>query len=252
MTARAPTILALGGGGFSMEPENPLLDAYVLELTQVGRPAVCFLPTASGDPETYIQGFHAAFDALGARTSHVILPWAAAPAASPEDGRPDGAPNVSDVAAHLAAQDVVYVGGGNTRRMLAVWRAYGVDVVLRGLWTQGRVLLAGVSAGALCWFEQGVTDSLPGQLTRMTALGLLRGSFCPHYDGEAERRPAYEQLVGSGTLAPGIAADDGCALLYRGSELMDVVSSRPGACAWRVDRVAGGAVSRRTAARYLG
>jgi dipeptidase E len=251
MPPRTPTLVALGGGGFSQEPENPRLDRYVLEQAGLARPAVCFLPTASGDPETYVEGFHAAFRALGARTSHVLLPWEASPEGAPEDGRPVDAPNVPDVAAHLAAQDVVYVGGGNTRRMLAVWRAYGVDEVLRTLWAEARVVLAGVSAGALCWFEHGVTDSLPGRLTPMAALGLLPGSFCPHYDGEAKRRPTFEHLVGRGALPPGLGVDDGCALLYHGSELMDVVSSRPNASAWRVDRVAGGAASRRTAARYL-
>jgi len=252
MTIRTPTIVALGGGGFSMEPENPLLDAYVLEQVAKDRPAVCLLPTASGDAETTIAGFHAMFGSLGARTSHLLLPWVPDPGGPPEAGRAEGTPNVRDVEAHLAAQDVLYVGGGNTRRMLAVWRSYGVDAVIRALWTDARVLLAGVSAGALCWFEHGVTDSLPGRLTPMAALGFLRGSFCPHYDGEAERRPAYERLVGQGVLPPGMAADDGCALRYEGCDLVDLVSSRPQAAAWRVDRVAGGAVSRRSEARYLG
>lgn len=235
-----------------MEPENPLLDEFVLETAGCERPSVCFLPTASGDAEDYVGNFHTAFDSLGARTSHLLLPWQEVPDGEPEDGQPVGSPNVADVAAHLAAQDVVYVGGGNTRRMLAVWRAYGVAAALEQIWREGRVVLAGLSAGSLCWYEEGVTDSLPGVLTPMRCLGLLAGSHCPHYDGEEERRPAYERLVGDGALEPGIAADDGCALLYRGRELMDVVSSRPTAAAWRVDRVADGAVSRRTDARYLG
>jgi peptidase E len=252
MSTREPTLVALGGGGFQMEPDNPLLDAYVLEVAGVERPSVCLLPTASGDPDAVVAAFHEAFGRLGAKTSELLLPWEATPDGLPEDGRAVGAPNVADLAAHLAAQDVIYVSGGNTRRMLAVWRAYGIDTVLRELWQDGSAVLAGVSAGSLCWYEQGVTDSMPGALTPMTCLGFLPGSHCPHYDGEAERRPAYERLVGEGSLLPGMAADDGCALRYARTELIDVVSSRPGAAAWRVDRVAGGAVSRRTDARYLG
>ncbi|MDJ0522616.1 MAG: peptidase E [Planctomycetota bacterium] len=252
MRSRPPTIVAMGGGGFSMEPENPLLDEYVLQAAGVERPAICFLPTASGDPEGYVESFHAAFGKLDARPSHLFLPWEAEPDGLPEDGRPSGSPSIADPADHLAAQDVVYVGGGNTRRMLAVWRAYGIDRVLEQLWRSGTVVLAGLSAGSLCWYEEGVTDSIPGALTPMTCLGFLPGSHCPHYDGEVERRPSYERLVADGRLAPGIAADDGCALLYEGRELVDVVASRPQAAAWRVDRVAGGAVSRRTDARYLG
>ncbi len=252
MSTRPPTIVAMGGGGFSMEPDNLLLDEYLLAVADVDRPSVCFLPTAAADPAEHVQKFHAAFGGLGAQTSHLELPWESATDGLPEEGRPIGAPSVADPAAHLASMDVIYVGGGNTRRMLAVWRAYGLDRALRRIWEDGRAVLAGLSAGSICWFEQGVTDSIPGALTPMDALGFLRGSHCPHYDGEAERRPAYERLVGDGTLLPGMAADDGCALLYRGSELMDVVSSRRAAAAWRVDRAGGDGVSRRTAARYLG
>lgn len=252
MRTREPTIVAMGGGGFQMEPDNPLLDAYVLEVAALERPRICLLPTASGEPETVCSAFHEAFGRLGARTSELHLPWEAAPGGLPEEGHATGGASVADLAAHLEAQDVIYVSGGNTRRMLAVWRAYGIDTVLRQLWAEGDAMLAGLSAGSLCWFDEGVTDSVPGALTPMRGLGFLPGSHCPHYDGEAERRPAYEALIAEGRLAPGMAADDGCALRYTGRDLVDVVSSRPGAAAWRVDRVAGGAASRRTDARYLG
>jgi len=252
MVPRSPTIVALGGGGFSMEPENPLLDVYVLAQAGVDHPRIAFLPTASGDAASYVKDFHAAFTALGARTEHVLLPWAAEEGGAPEDGVALCPEDAGKLAARLRGQDVIYVGGGNTRRMLAVWRAYGIDGVLRDLWQAGRVILAGLSAGSLCWYEAGVTDSLPGALTPMTCLGFLSGSHCPHYDGEAERRPSYEALVAEGALPAGVAAQDGCALRYRRADLVEIVSSRPGASAWHVESTAEGVTSRHLAARYLG
>lgn len=210
-------IVAMGGGGFSMEPENPLLDRYVLGLTGKTRPKVCFLPTASGDAEGYIVDFYRAMTQLGAEPSHLSLLR----------------PTIRDMAAHLLVQDVIYVGGGNTKNMLALWREWELDQVLRTAWEQG-IILAGLSAGAICWFEQGVTDSIPGELTAIRGLGFLKGSHCPHYDGEPERRPAYHRLRKAGVLADGVAADDGVALHYIGDHLVRVVSSRPGARAYWV------------------
>ena len=226
---RPPTILAMGGGGFMMEPENPLLDAQVLALAGVERARICFLGTASADRAATIEQFHATYAALGAEPSHLTLPWRPEPDGPPELGTPDGPPNVTDPRAHLLAQDAIYVGGGNTRRMLAVWRHYGIDEILHDLWASGAAVLAGVSAGALCWFESGVTDSIADTLTPMQALGWLPGSFCPHYDGEPGRRPAFEALVADGTLPAGHGVDDGCALHYEGDTLVGAVSSRPGA-----------------------
>ncbi|MBP2018272.1 peptidase E [Symbiobacterium terraclitae] len=217
-------IVAMGGGGFSMEPENPLLDRYVLGLTGKDRPKVCFLPTASGDAEGYIINFYRAMVRLNAEPTHLSLLH----------------PTERDMAGLLLAQDVIYVGGGNTKNMLALWRAWGLDEILRTAWERG-VVLAGLSAGSICWFEQGVTDSVPGELSALPALGFLKGSHCPHYDGEPERRPAYHRLRAAGLLSDGIAADDGVGLHYVGDELAKVVSSRPGARAYRV-YAEGGAV----------
>jgi peptidase E len=136
---------------------------------------------------------------------------------------------------------VVYVGGGNTRSMLALWREWVLDGALRAAWQQG-VVLAGLSAGAICWFEQGVTDSIAGKLGPLAGLGLLAGSCCPHYDGEAERRPAYQRMVGEGRIAPGYGLDDGVALHFVGTELQAVVASCPKAKAYRVTPGAGGAL----------
>jgi dipeptidase E len=208
----------MGGGGFS-SGQSAALDDYVLALTGAEAPAVCFLPTASGDSDAYVARFHRAFPPGRARATHLSL--------FVRDGR--------DLRAHLLAQDVVYVGGGNTVNMLAVWRAHGVDAVLREAWAAG-VVLAGLSAGSLCWFEGGTTDSYGGIEPLADGLGFLAGSHCPHYDSEPGRRPAYRRHVAEGVLPPGVAADDECALRYVGSELVEVVASRPGAAAYRVDR----------------
>jgi peptidase E len=138
-------------------------------------------------------------------------------------------------AEHLAHQDVIYVSGGNTANALAVWRLHGVDRALHDAWNRGAVL-GGVSAGANCWFEACVTDSFGAELAPLDdGLGFLSGSFCPHYDGEELRRPVYRKLVDAG-FAAGYAADDGAALHFVGTELREIVASRPEARAYRVER----------------
>lgn len=220
MTDREPCIIALGGGGFSMEPDEPRLDDYILSHARRSPARVCFLPTASGDSNDYVVRFYEAFPATRCIATHLPLFRRTHP----------------DLRAHVLAQDVIYVGGGNTANMLAVWRAHGLDAILREAWSSG-VVLCGLSAGSLCWYEGGVTDSFGPSLAPIAdGLGLLAGSHCPHYDGEAERRPAYHRAVASGALPAGIAADDGVALRYQGTELVEVVSSRPEARAWRVTR----------------
>ena len=226
MTA-PPTIVAMGGGGFSMEPDNPLLDDAILafgrDVRGRSRPRVCFVPTASGDAEAYIQLFHDAF-AGRAETSHLAL----------------FERTIDDIRAFLLDHDVIYVGGGNTANLLAVWRVHGVDRAIRAAWDAG-VVLSGLSAGSLCWFEGGTTDSFGSALAVLDdGLGFLPGSHCPHYDGEPERRPHYRRLVGEGRLAAGFAADDGAALVFRGRELERVISSRPDARGYRVERAGDG------------
>ena len=176
--ARPRTIVAMGGGGFSMEPDNPLLDAYILGLAGAPRPRICFLPTASGDSDRYLADFYSAF-ARPAEASHLAL----------------FVRTVADLEAFLLDQDVIYVGGGNTANMLAIWRLHGVDRILRTAWERG-VVLAGLSAGSICWFESGTTDSFGPDLAILDdGLGFLPGSHCPHYDGEALRRPAFDRQI---------------------------------------------------------
>ena len=225
----------MGGGGFSMEPENPLLDEFVLGLTGKVHPRVCFLATATGDSERYLANFYTAF-AEQTAASHLPL--------FVRDGR--------DPREHLLQQDVIYVGGGNTANMLAIWRLHGVDEILREALAGGAVL-CGLSAGAICWFECSVTDSFGPLAPLQDGLGFLPGSACPHYDGEVDRRPAYHALVGDGTLTAGHAADDGAALHFKGTELVEAVSSRPEARVYRVERGAdGSAVETALPTRYLG
>ena len=175
MDRRPPQIVAFGGGGFSMEAGNALLDEYVLGLTGVKRPKVCFLPSASGDADHYIVRFYRAFSTARCEPSHVSL-----------FRRDKGAGLGGDIAAHLLAQDLIYVGGGSVVSLLGVWRAHGLDDVLRRCWELG-IVLCGLSAGSLCWFGEAVT-AFHGPPQRVAGLGLLPYSNCVHYDGEPARR----------------------------------------------------------------
>ena len=209
-------ILAIGGGGFLGGDLSSPLDDCLLGLARKPRPHVVFLPTATGDSDWPVERFEAAWS-LRDCTRDVAYTF----------GIPD------DPAGRVAAADVVVVAGGNTANMLAVWRLHGIDRVLREAWERGAEL-GGVSAGANCWFEACVTDSFSVALDGLdNGLGLLAGSFCPHFDGEERRRPVYTRLVAEGFPA-GIACDDGAAAHYRGRDLVEVVADRPGARGYRV------------------
>jgi peptidase E len=231
---RPPTIVAMGGGGWMMEPENPLLDDHILSLTGAARPKLCLLPTASGDSERLIAHFHGVFQERPVAQRHLKL---------------FGAPR-TDLRAFLLDQDVIYVGGGNTANMLAIWRVHGVDEILRECWQAG-VVLAGLSAGMICWFEAGVTDSFGPLAPMHDGLGFLPGSACPHFDGEPERRPAYHMYVRDGFPA-GFAADDCAALVFRGTDLPQSVSSRAGRQCYHVSSRNGEVVERAIETRFLG
>lgn len=216
--ARERQIVAMGGGGFLMEPENPRLDDYILSLSGKKRPKLCLIATASGDAESYFKRFYDAFPQTRCEPTHLAL----------------FTRKERDLRSFLLGQDVIYVSGGNTANLLAVWRVHGVDAILREAWESG-VVLAGVSAGSLCWFECGVTDSFGPELAPLYGgLGFLSGSNCPHYDGEVMRRPMYHRFLKEG-LAPGFAADDGAALHFQGATLLGVVSSRPAGGGYRVE-----------------
>jgi dipeptidase E len=228
-------IIALGGGGFSMEPDNLALDRYILKQSGKDHPKVCFLPTASGDSLDYIVRFYAAFTTLNCEPSHLNLIH----------------PSTADLENFILEKDVLYVSGGNTRSMLAIWRGWGVVDILQTAWQNG-VLLAGISAGAICWFEQGITDSVPGRLSKLDCLGFLPGSCCPHYDGEPERRPTFHRLIAGDQILPGYGIDDGAAMHFADGELFRVVSSRPQATAFFLEKVAGEVLERPLECEYLG
>ena len=211
------TIVAMGGGGFL--DGDLLLDEYILGLTGTSRPRVCFLPTASGDARESILEFYRAFSGQSEPSDLTLFER-----------------EVQDLREFLLSQDVIYVGRGNAANMLGVWRVHGVDDILREAWERG-IVLCGTSAGASCWFEACVTDSFGPVLAPLhDGLGLLPGSFCPHYDGEAQRRPTYERLVAAGFPA-GYALDDSVAIRFIGTELEECVTTKQYACAYWVELI---------------
>lgn len=229
----------MGGGGFSMGPDNGLLDEFVLDLARTrsgrDRPRICWVGTAGADSDRDLLAFHIAF-ASRAEPRHLAL----------------FTRTVTDVEAFLLDQDAIYVGGGNTANLLALWRLHGVDLAMRSAWEAGLVV-AGMSAGAICWFESCTTDSFGPELQPLDGgLAFLKGSLCPHYDGEAQRRPLFRRLVAEGRLSAGYGVDDGAALVFDGTELREVISSRPEAAAYRVEAIDGEAHETRLPARQLG
>ena len=208
------TLVRVSGRILAMGSHSRVFEDAILELAGT---RVCFLPTASGDELWQLVRFYESF-ARRAEASHVSFnPW----------------PRM-DLREHVLAQDAVYVSGGNTANALAIWRAHGFDQVLREAWERG-ILLCGWSAGMICWFEAGVTDSFGPQLEGMhDGLAFLPGSACPHYDGEERRRPIYRELVDGGFPA-GYAADDAAALHFVGTELHEVVAAAEAARAYRVE-----------------
>jgi peptidase E len=231
-------ILAIGGMDAGLRDPLPPLIGYALALSGARRaPRVCVLNTGGGDdPAAYLRQY-SRLARHEARVSHLqLFPM----------------PNVADPEDLLLSQDVIFVGGGSVANMVAVWHVHGVGRFLRRAWESG-VVLSGVSAGAICWFEGGTTDSFGPQLRPFTAgLGLLQGSYCPHYSSEPTRRPAFRSLVADGTLPPGIACDDGTAAHYVDRDLTEVVADRPDATGYLVEPDgSGGAAERPVPTRPL-
>lgn len=225
----------MGGGGFTAEPDTPALDDFILTLTAAREPRILFLPTASGDPNVQIAGFQETFGNRACRPATLSL------------FRLEREP--AELRAMLLEQDIIYVGGGSMRNLLAIWREHGLDRILREAWEAG-VVLAGLSAGAMCWFEHGVTCST-GRPAPVSALGLLPGSLSVHYDGEPHRAPVFHDAIASGVLPDGYGADDGVGLLFEDRALVRVVSSRPSARAYRVCGENGCAVRTSIEPEYL-
>ena len=199
----------MGGGGFTME-STPALDRYALELSDRPVPRICFLPTASGDPREQVTRFYERYRDWPCEPSVLSLFHLDRDRLDPRE--------------HLLAQDVIYVGGGSMRNMLAVWREHSVDEIMRTAWERG-VVLAGLSAGAMCWFQGGITMS-GGSAAVSAGLGFVGGSLSVHLDSEPERLPVFRGAIASGRLPAGFAADDGAALVLHGTTLGECVASR--------------------------
>ena len=215
-------IVGMGGGGFSRFGRYSKLDEFILGLPQKDAPRILYLGTAGGDADPHIVLFYEAF-AGRARPTHLKL---------------FGAPSRTEWRPLIREQDVIYVGGGNTANMLAIWRVHGMDQALREAWDDG-VVLCGVSAGMNCWFESSITDSFGIELSAMRdGLGFLPGSVCPHYDGEERRRPVYRQLVQEG-LAAGYAVEDSVGIVFQETNLVEAVAEIDGRRAYRVEMVNG-------------
>lgn len=213
---KKPQIIAIGGAAFARPGHEPFFENYILTQTGKKRPKIAFLATATGDNSRYVANFYATFSRLECRPSHIPL-----------------FERTPDLRKTILSQDAIFVGGGNTKSMLAVWREWGIDVLLREAWKKG-IVLAGVSAGAICWFEEGSTDSWADDLYAMPCLGFLPGSCCPHYSGEKDRRPWYKNMIRKGAIAPGIAIDDGAAAHFIGTRFHKSVSAFPKTAVYRV------------------
>lgn len=229
MTQKTPTILATSGG-FRRGERTTLVPGallhHALHLAESTKaPRLCHLGTASGDQQHWKAWINDAFAGTDVWVSHLdLFPM----------------PSVADMRKHLLSQDVVWVGGGSVAGLLAMWRLHGLDEIFREVWEAG-VVLAGVSAGSICWHTGGVTDSYGPTLRPVTdGLGLLPYANGVHYDSEAQRRPLLQRLVADGTLPQAYATDDGVGVVYRGTEFVEAVSERPDVGAYHVSRGADG------------
>lgn len=216
-------IVAIGGLGQFADESARRIYEYLLRLCAKPRPRVCFIPTASGESYERVVGFYDAFRSLACEPSWLSL-----------FNLPSG-----DLADFVLNKELVFVGGGNTRSMLALWREWGLDKILHDASENGTVL-AGSSAGANCWFEQCTTDSVPGDLTVLSCLGFLEGSFTPHYDVEPKRKPALRAMLSSGAIRPGYAADNETALHFVDGKFERAIRARKEARAYRVYLADGG------------
>ena len=231
-------MVAIGGGMLMPREAVPFHVEYAIKLSGKPAPRLCVLNQAVGDDPAYYLRFYDRLANSPAEVRHLSLfPM----------------PNVSDPEDFLLSQDIIFVGGGSVANMAAVWRVHGIDAIMRKAWHAG-IILAGSSAGGICWFEGGTTDSFGIKLRPFTdGLGMLTGSFCPHYNSEPERRPLYHRLVAEGALPGGLACDDGAGAHFVDDALAEVVADRPDAGAYRVDPDgAGGFTETAIPVRFLG
>ena len=230
-------IIALGGGGFSDQTDNLLLDEYLLLQTNKAKPKVLFLPTAGGDHEDYIAKFYRAYKKFNCTPIHLSLSKKSVPYKKLEQ--------------IVLSQDLIFVGGGSPKYLMQVWRKAGMDRIIKKAWKQG-IILSGMSAGAICWYEDGYQNPKDNIWRRISCLGFLEGSFCPHYDKRGELRTAYRKMISSGEIDSGYGVQDGVALHYVGTELKYVVSSIPDAKAYHVKKASFRVKEKEIKPAYLG
>tara|TARA_Y100000746_G_scaffold88263_1_gene75040 strand:- start:2914 stop:3615 length:702 start_codon:yes stop_codon:yes gene_type:complete len=175
-------IIAIGGGGFGREISDLKIEKYILDQSSKSNPSICFIPTATGDDAVYIENFYKAFDSLDCNTSHI-----------------DFFKRTINLGHHIEKQDIIFVGGGNTKSMLAVWREWNLDNILLKAYQNGTIM-SGVSAGAICWFKNGITDSWKDHQAVLPCLGFVDGNCCPHYDEEPERIPFVKEILENNTI----------------------------------------------------
>ncbi len=230
-------IIALGGGGFSDEHDNSLLDEYILLQTCKAKPKVLFLPTAGGDHEDYIEKFYRAYKKFNCIPTHLELSKKTIPFKKLEK--------------FVLSQDMIFVGGGSPRFLMLVWRKCGMDRIIKKAWKQG-IILSGMSAGAICWFEDGFKNPKKDQWLRIACLGMLEGSYCPHYEKRGELRKAYRKMISAGELDNGFGVEDGVALHFVGTELKHVISNNPDAMAFHVRKSGFRVTEKEIKPTYLG
>ena len=199
-------IIAIGGGGFGRNPNHRIIEKYILDQTESKCPNICFIPTASAEDKAYTVNYYSAFTKLNCNPIHINFF--------------QRTPRLDSI---INKQDIIYVGGGNTKSMLAVWREWKLDKLLVKAYNRGAIL-CGVSAGAICWFEQGITDSWASNLNIMECLSFIEGCYCPHYDGEKDRRPSVHKFILDGKIDSCYAVEDGAALHFKNEELINNIS----------------------------
>ena len=219
-------IVAIGGGGFGRDPGEGIIEEYILKQKKKKKPNICFIPTATGDNEAYKVNYYATFSKLNCNPSHL-----------------DFFKRTPDLKRLISNQDAIFVGGGNTKSMLAVWREWGLDKILKKGYKNG-IVMSGVSAGAICWFQNGITDSWSSNLKIMPCMNIIKGTCCPHYDEEPERRPTVKKMIMSKKLKNIFAVDGGAALHIKNENIFKSVSFREQKSSYEVSLLRGKLVER--------
>lgn len=216
--AKSRNIIAIGGGGFGANPGQGIIEKYILKQTKKKNPKICFIPTATGDNEAYKVNFYTTFTNLDCNPSHLDFF--------------KRTPNLNNL---ILNQDAIFVGGGNTKSMLAVWKEWGLDKILKKAYNNG-IVMSGVSAGAICWFQNGITDSWASSLKVMPCLNLIKGTCCPHYDEEPERKPTVKKLLINKKLKSVYAVDGGAALHIKDEKIFKSVVFKKNKGSYQVSR----------------